>query len=113
MRKVLSSALLAACLAQTGQAPSHTAHPAAQWFPDAALFVLPKFKGNSPYEKDTVPAADETLALAGVGRPASVTLLRDGSAVPFTFDNSTVTVRLPASTRTKLVDVVKIELSSR
>ena len=56
MRKFLSSALLALAIGQTGQAPTsakatvgkpptsaeatfgqHTAHPAAQWFPDAAL----------------------------------------------------------------------------
>ena len=77
------------------------------------LFALPKFKDNSAYEKDMLPAVDETLTIAGVGRPAAVTLLRDGSTVPFTFANGTVTVTLPASKRTGLVDVVKIELGTR
>jgi alpha-L-fucosidase len=76
------------------------------------LFALPKFKGNSMYEKDLLPPADETLTLTGTGRPASVTMLGDASAVPFTFENGTATIVLPASKRTTLVDVVKIELQA-
>ena len=72
------------------------------------LFALPKFKDNSAYEKDMLPPVDETLTISGVTRPASVALLRDGSSVPFTFAGGIVTVTLPASRRTKLVDVIKI-----
>jgi alpha-L-fucosidase len=74
------------------------------------LFALPKFRGSSMYEKDILPPADETLTLTGVAQPARATLLRDGSPVPFTFANGTVSVTLPASKRTKLVDVVRIDL---
>jgi alpha-L-fucosidase len=73
------------------------------------LFALPKFRGSSMYEKDMLPPVEETLTLTGVAQPARATLLRDGSAVPFTFANGTVTVTLPASKRTELVDVVKID----
>ena len=43
------------------------------------LFVIPKFRDGSKYEKDLLPPADETLTLRGVARRQSVTLLRDDS----------------------------------
>jgi alpha-L-fucosidase len=56
-----------------------------------------------------LPPVDETITLRGItSRPTSVTMLRDGSSIPFTFAEGTLTVSLPASKRTKLVDVVKI-----
>lgn len=74
------------------------------------LFALPEFAGNSPYEKDMVPPGDVTLTLRHVGIPVSVTLLRDGSKVPFTFEAGTLSVKVPAAVRTKLPDVVRVEL---
>ncbi|HYT66045.1 MAG TPA: alpha-L-fucosidase [Vicinamibacterales bacterium] len=74
------------------------------------LFALRKFRDNGMYDKDMLPPADETLTLSGVTKPVSVTLLRDGSPVAFTYANGTVSVALQASKRTKLVDVVKIVL---
>ena len=83
--------------------------PATAAGPTRYLFALPRFRDNSPYEKDMLPPVDETITLRGItNRPASVTMLRDGSSVPFTFAEGTLTVSLPASKRTKLVDVVKI-----
>jgi len=74
------------------------------------LFALPRFQGNGAYEKDWLPAADETLTLAGVPRPSSVTLMRDGSPLKYSYTGDTVSVELPAAVRTKLVDVVRVDL---
>jgi hypothetical protein len=40
-----------------------------------------------------------------------VTLLRDGSRLNYAYAGDIVTIVLPASARTKLVDVVRIELA--
>jgi hypothetical protein len=37
MRRLISIATVTLLLGQLGQAPAHTTHPDAQWFPDAAL----------------------------------------------------------------------------
>ncbi len=76
------------------------------------LFALPKFNGDSPYDKDMLPPVGETLTLSGVAPPASVTLLGDGSALKYAFTDGMLTVELPASKRTKLVDVVRVELTA-
>jgi alpha-L-fucosidase len=82
-----------------------TAHGATRY-----LFSLPQFRNDSPYEKDLIPPADAAMTLTHVGIPRSVTLLRDGSPVPFTYEAGTVAVVLPAAKRTHLPDVVKVEL---
>lgn len=74
------------------------------------LFALPKFRDGGAYEKDMLPPADETLTLRGVARPTSVTLLGDGSHPQYSFADGVLTVRLPAVRRTRLVDVVRVEL---
>jgi alpha-L-fucosidase len=71
------------------------------------LFAIPKF--DDPF-RDPVPAKDEHLTLKGVNEPKAVKLLGDGSSLKFTYANQTISVDLPASKRTKLVDVVQIEL---
>jgi alpha-L-fucosidase len=74
------------------------------------LFVIPKFKDGSKYEKDLLPPVDETLTLRGVSRHQSVILLRDDSPLEASFADGVITITLPAAKRTKLVDVVQIEL---
>jgi alpha-L-fucosidase len=74
------------------------------------LFALPKFKEGGMYEKDLVPATDATLTLTGAGKPAKVTLMGDGSALKYDDSGTTLTVQLPASKRTKSVDVVQVDL---
>ena len=78
------------------------------------LFARPKFKGSDDnsrrvYPEDLLPAEDMDVTLAGVTRPAAVRLLGDGGPLDFSFTNSIVTVHLPASRRTPLVDVIKVE----
>jgi hypothetical protein len=59
-----------------------------------------------------IPAADETLTLSGIARPAAVSMLRDGSMAKSTFADGVLTVQLPAASRTKLVDVVEVQLKA-
>jgi len=78
------------------------------------LFAVPAFrpggKNNGPYDEDMLPPRDETLTLSGIdSKPASVKLLADGSPLPFEFAERTVKVPLPATKRSKLVDVVQID----
>src|SRR5262245_11401877 len=70
------------------------------------LFAVPQFKGGE-YDENYVTPKDETITLKGVRRPAAVTLLGDGSALEYGYDADTVSVKLPASKRTKPVDVGK------
>lgn len=72
------------------------------------LFALPKFRNNGAYEKDRLPAADETLTLTGTAPPTAVTMLSDGSSLEHAFANGVLTVKLPASKRTSLVDVIRV-----
>lgn len=74
------------------------------------LFALPKFKDNGTRESDIEPSEDVTITLKGVGKPTSVKLLGDGSELKFEYSDNTVSVSLPADKRTKMVDVVLLEL---
>jgi alpha-L-fucosidase len=74
------------------------------------LFALPAFKEGGRFEKDLLPASDGKVTLKGVPKPLSVKLLRDGSPLKSTYADGAVTVDLPASKRSKTVDVLKIEL---
>lgn len=74
------------------------------------LFALPKFQGNGMYEKDLLPAVDETLTLGGISKPVRVTLLTDRSPLDHKFADGILSVTLPAAKRTKLVDVVQVDL---
>lgn len=48
------------------------------------------------------------VVVKDVSKPASVTLLRNGAAVPFDFADRQLTIQLPQELRTDLPDVVKI-----
>jgi len=74
------------------------------------LFLLPKFKDGGAYDKDMMPPDDVEVTLKGVVKPTSVKLLDSGEALKFDFANNIVTVKITASVRTKLVDVVRIEI---
>ena len=74
------------------------------------LFASPNFKNGGSYDNDLLSASDETLTLKGVSVPTDVKLLGDGSSLKYSYGDQTVTITLPASKRTKLVDVVQVEL---
>ena len=75
------------------------------------LFAIPEFKNGGAYEKDLLPPTDLTLTLKGIANPAAVKLLSDGTALNYSYADKILTVTLPATKRTKLVDVVKVELA--
>jgi hypothetical protein len=47
------------------------------------LFALTQFEKDGVYDDQMLPAADMTLTLKGVARPASVKLLGDGTALKY------------------------------
>ncbi|HWY76135.1 MAG TPA: alpha-L-fucosidase [Verrucomicrobiae bacterium] len=76
------------------------------------LFALPEFDDAGVYDKNLLPPTRVTLTLQGVHKPAAVKLLGDGSPLDYTFADDTVSVALLPVKRTKLVDVVEVELSA-
>src|SRR5215467_11513212 len=72
------------------------------------LFASPTFRGGD-YEENIVSPSDETLTLSGVSEPKAVKLLGDGSTLKYSYADRMIKVDLPASKRTKLVDVVQVE----
>ncbi|MEA2734057.1 MAG: alpha-L-fucosidase [Humisphaera sp.] len=77
------------------------------------LFAIPQFKEGGSFAKDYLPPQDTTLTLSGISaKPAAVRLLGDAAALEFAFADNAITVKLPASKRTNLVDVVHVELSN-
>jgi alpha-L-fucosidase len=78
------------------------------------LFVCPKYAtkdGSAGFDKDWIPAQDETVTLGGVGPVESVTLLGDGKEVTHEYSDKTLTVHLPAARRTKLPDVIAVKMA--
>lgn len=78
------------------------------------LFTCPQYalKGDRVgYDQDLLPAHDEALTLSGIGLVKSVILLGDGKEVAHEYTGKTLTIHLPAARRTKLLDVVAIELA--
>jgi alpha-L-fucosidase len=74
------------------------------------LFLVPQFRNGGSYEDELMPAQQVTVALKGVARPRAVKLLGDGTSLHYSYSDGTVTVEVPPSKRTKLVDVVQIDL---
>ncbi|MBV9468728.1 MAG: alpha-L-fucosidase, partial [Abitibacteriaceae bacterium] len=85
-----------------------TAHGTARY-----LFALPRFKNGGSNDRDLLPAEDTVLTLKGVPRPQSIALLGDGKPLEYSYAGDTITVPLPATRRTRLVDVVQIELNPK
>ena len=75
------------------------------------LFALPQFSEKGVYDDDLLPPENTTLTLSGISKPVSVKLLGDDQPLDFSYANGTVTVSLPATRRTPLVDVLKVQLA--
>src|SRR5438105_15653430 len=75
------------------------------------LFVLPDFKNGGSFEDDIATAADATLTIKGISKPAAVKLLADGSALEFDRTSGEIKIKLPAAKRSTLVEVVQIRLA--
>jgi alpha-L-fucosidase len=87
--------------------------PATALGPKRFLFVVPQFKDGGTYDKDMFPPSAITLTLKVTEPPKSVNLLGDGAGLQYSYSGNTVTIEVPASKRTKLVDVVEVTVGSR
>jgi len=74
------------------------------------LFAIPQFKNGSKYDKDRLPAKDETISLKTSFQPESVSVLASGKKLDFKYSDGQVIIDLPANVRTNLVDVIQVEL---
>ena len=74
------------------------------------LFVIPAFKEKGTADADMLPLTDTTLRLQTATRPKAATVLRSGKKLTFRYEGNEVLIDVPASVRTNLVDVVKVEL---
>ena len=75
---------------------------------------MPQFKKGGVYAEDLLIPDDVALTLKGVSRPVAVRLLDQPAAdagLKFDYSGSVVTIQVPASKRSMLVDVVEVELS--
>jgi alpha-L-fucosidase len=79
------------------------------------LFLLPRFKKGSAYTEDLLVPDDVTVTLQGVKKPVAVRLLDQPPAdanLKFDYAGNVVTIQVPATKRSVLVDVIEIELSA-
>ncbi|TAM31852.1 MAG: glycoside hydrolase [Rhodanobacter sp.] len=76
------------------------------------LFAVPEYtKAERALDSDMLPLTDKTLVLQGLdAAPKSVILLGDGKPVDSEFEDGKLTVHLLAARRTRLPDVVRVEL---
>jgi alpha-L-fucosidase len=87
--------------------------PATQSGSKRYLFLLPQFKTGGVYAEDLLIPDDVSLTLKGVSRPVAVRLLDQPAAeagVKYEFSDGVVTIHVPATKRSMLVDVVEVEL---
>ncbi len=78
--------------------------------PARYLFVLPQFKEGGAYDKDLLPPTDVKITLKGARQPAEVKLLGSGKSLKFDYADNVITIEVPSSVRTKLVDVIQVEM---
>lgn len=75
------------------------------------LFAVREFKGDGKYDADMLPAKDTTITLQVNTKPKSVKLLgQEGKTLQYSYSSNQLSVTVPASVRTTLVDVIAVEL---
>lgn len=76
------------------------------------LFVVPEFKPTAgysgPFDSDMLAFKDQIVTLKTSRTPVHITLLGSSERLAYTFQGSEVRIIIPASCRTRLVDVVEI-----
>jgi alpha-L-fucosidase len=72
------------------------------------LFLIPAFRDGGMYEKDRLPATDTTVQFAVARAPKSLRLLHRPDKIAYTYNNGSLSVTVPASLRSALVDVIEI-----
>lgn len=74
------------------------------------LFAIPQFKDNGMFDSDMLPHQDISVTIKGVPKPKKVKLLQGNSQLDFSYNDNMVTIKLPASKRTNIVDVICVSL---
>jgi alpha-L-fucosidase len=74
------------------------------------LFLIPQFKDGGAYNRDLQPATDLTVNLKGVPKPSAVKVLGADKNIKFEYIDNVLTIQIPASLHTKLVDVIEVSL---
>jgi len=74
------------------------------------LFAIPEFKNGGMYDEDQLPAKDTTIVLKTAAKPKSVKLLATQKPLVFKRTDKEISIQIPASLRTNLVDVIQVEL---
>ncbi|HVQ40376.1 MAG TPA: alpha-L-fucosidase [Pyrinomonadaceae bacterium] len=77
------------------------------------LFLLPQFQAGGMYTEDLLIPDDVTVTLKGASRPGAVRLLDRESAdagLKFDYAGGVVTIQVPATKRSMLVDVVEVDM---
>ena len=74
------------------------------------LFAIPAFKENGKYEQHRLPAKDMTITLKTLHEPKAVSILGVGKKLNFSYVSGLVSIELPATMRSDLVDVVQVVL---
>ncbi len=75
------------------------------------LFALPQFLPGGAYDKDYLDPTNLTITVKGITKPGSVKLLADGKDLGHSYANHVLSVFIRPERRTKLPDVVKVELA--
>ncbi len=74
------------------------------------LFAIPKFRDGGSYDKDMLPLETVKLELKGIPKPTAVKLTENDEKLDFDYSDNKLTVTLPVEKRSKLVDVVQVDL---
>ncbi len=72
------------------------------------LYLVPRFKDNSTSDTDLLPNEDMVVSLKGVPEPSGVVFLANSRKLNYVYaeNDSVVTIRVPATDRSNLVDVI-------
>lgn len=76
------------------------------------LYLVPTFKDNRSSDKDLLPNEDIVVTLTGITKPRKVVFQSNGKKMKFQFskEKSEMTIAIPATQRSNLVDVIAVYL---
>ncbi|HTW94699.1 MAG TPA: alpha-L-fucosidase [Tepidisphaeraceae bacterium] len=75
------------------------------------LYLIPRYRGDGMMNSAELAPRDESPSLNGDYKVASAILLADGEPVEMKTQQGSITFNVPASRRTKLVDVIAVQLA--
>lgn len=77
------------------------------------LYLLPTFKKNGTNDKDILPNKDIVVTITGISRPQKVVFMlnRKNLKYDYSSEKSELTIAIPATQRSKLVDIISVYLT--